>query len=310
MAGSSLQGHDDGIAQKSNFFYSSGVFVTADNIAYVADSATCRIRRITPFPSVAEAISCAESPVAHIRPSGCTSFDQPVDKIGRKASRVEKNIQYNFGYPYELDKDKGKYIKNCVGIPPHDKLDKRFVDVTGDNLVVDDYRRAINEDSEQGMAILFNCPGTCAGTVSAGLVLGNGWYSETSSVCLAAMHDGQLTSAGGLVQITLERYDYLLTNNLTVHLNGTFQHGIRSLPITNDTSRVFSIVPFNVDSLTPLDAKFNLPSGIAARYGLSLNESTYLYIADTANNRIRALSATCTQICENGGRCTGPDICT
>jgi hypothetical protein len=42
-------------------------------------------------------------------------------QIGRKASRVERNVQYNFGYPYELDKDRGKFIKNCVGIPPHDR---------------------------------------------------------------------------------------------------------------------------------------------------------------------------------------------
>jgi hypothetical protein len=140
---------------------------------------------------------------------------------------------------------------------------------------------------------------------------------------------------GGLVQITLERFDYLLTRNLThaLNRNSTTRNGIHSHPIPFNTSRVFSIVPFNVsnsmvhtaagnpsaplesgcgfeDSLTPLDAKFNLPSGISARYGFSLNESTYVYIADTSNNRIRALSATCTQICENGGRCTGPDICT
>ena len=334
IAGTSLQGHDDGIAQKSTFFYSSGVFVTADNIAYVVDAATCRVRRITPYPSVAEHITCAASAAEYIRPSGCTSFDQPVDLIGRKASRVERNIQYNFGYPYERNKDKGKYIKNCVGIPPHDKLDKRFVDITGNNLVIDDYRTAINEDSEQGMAILFNCPASCHTIAPTALVEGIGWYSESSSVCLAAIHDGKLTTAGGLVQIVLERKDYLV-GNLSVHLNvnSTTQNGIRSGPIPQNVSRVFSIEPFNVsnsmvhtaagnpsaplesgcgmeDSLTPLDAMFSLPSGIAARYGFSLNDTTYIFIADAGNNRIRAISATCTQICENGGRCTGPDICT
>jgi hypothetical protein len=57
------------------------VFVTPDNIAYVVDAATCRVRRITPFPSVAESISCTASAAGYIRPSGCTSFDQPVDKV-------------------------------------------------------------------------------------------------------------------------------------------------------------------------------------------------------------------------------------
>lgn len=334
IAGTSLQGHDDGIADKANFFYSSSVFVTPDNIAYVADSATCRIRRITPFPSVAEHITCSARAAEFIRPSGCTTFDQPVDKIGRKVSRVERNIQYNFGFPYELDKDKGKYIKNCVGIPPHDLLDKRFVNITGDNLVIDDLRTEVNEDSEQGMAILVSCPAQC-GSDSSGdpyVLEGNGWYSETSSICMAALHDGQLTNRGGLVQITFERLDYL-SGPLRVHLNGTLQNSIVSTDISRrNTSRVFSIVSFNVsnsmvhtvsgnpsaplesgcgfeDALTPMDAKFNLPSGTAARYGFNLSDSVYLYIADTSNNRIRALSATCTQICENGGRCVGPDIC-
>lgn len=81
IAGTSLQGHDDGIAQKANFFYTAGVFVTPDNIAYVVDAATCRVRRITPFPLVAEHISCTAPAAAYIRPSGCTSFDQPVDKV-------------------------------------------------------------------------------------------------------------------------------------------------------------------------------------------------------------------------------------
>jgi len=333
IAGTSLQGHDDGIADQSNFFYSSGVFVTPDNIAYVSDAATCRIRRITPFPEVAEQATCASKAAEFIRPSGCTSYDIPVDKVGRKASRVEGNLQFNFGFPYEGDLDKGKFIKNCVGIPPQDLLDKRFVNITGDNLVVDDKRSRINEDSEQGMAILINCPASCesVGSSTGARLEGTVWYSESSSVCQAAIHNGTLTSAGGLVQITFERLDYL-QGDLGIYLYGTQQHGLTSSNIPVDTARVFSLVPFNVsnnmvhtvggnpsaplesgcgynEAQPPMDAKFNLPSGIAARYDRALNDTTYLYIADTNNHRIRALSATCTQICENGGRCVGPDTC-
>ena len=40
-----------------------------------------------------------------------------------------------------------------------------------------------------------------------------------------------------------------------------------------------------------------------------ISNTNYLYIADTGNNRIRAISAVCTFICENGGVCTGSDTC-
>ena len=45
----------------------------------------------------------------------------------------------------------GKYIKNCVGSPPPDTFDKKFLANGGLNLVVDDLRVKVNEDSEQGI---------------------------------------------------------------------------------------------------------------------------------------------------------------
>lgn len=329
IAGNSLQGHNDGLSQDSNFFYSTGVFVTPDNIAYVVDSVTCRIRRVTPFPSVAESIHCYTNAVELIRPSGCTSFDQPYDKIGRKVSRVERNIQYNYGYPYEDDIDKGKYIKNCVGSPPVDIFDKRFIDVTGDNLVIDDHRKVINEDSEAGMAILVHCPPSCT-SFGSYTVQGNVWYSDISSVCIAAIHDGKLTSDGGYIQIILERLDFLNSNS--TFRRGTVQHGITSVNIPSTIARVFSITLYNIsnsmvhtvagapsaplesgcgfkDSQPSTTAIFNSPSGISARYDFKLSDSIYLYVADTKNHRIRAISASCTQICENNARCIGPDTC-
>lgn len=147
IAGTSEQGREDGTGDKANFFDPMGIAVTDDGIAYVADSASCRIRRISPMPNVAPTIKCSDRPVDIIRPSGCTGFDQPIDKIGRKVSRVEANVQYNIGVPYLDDLDRGKYIKNCVGVPPLDKLDKHFVKLTGDNLVIDDNRTVVNEVS-------------------------------------------------------------------------------------------------------------------------------------------------------------------
>ena len=331
IAGDSLQGHDDGLAQESNFFYSTGVFVTPDNIAYILDSVTCRVRRVTPFPLVAETISCSTKAVELVRPSGCTSFDQPIDKIGRKVSRVERNIQYNFGEPYGDVLDKGKYIKNCVGVPPVDVFDKHFIDISGDNLVIDDHRVRLNEDSEEGMAILVYCPHVCSTSDHSSYILqGTTWYSDQSNVCIAAVHDGKLNTTGGYVQLVMQRLNYL--DNLPSAKKGSTQHGITSTSISTNIGRVFSLTHFNISNSmvhtvagapsAPLEfgcgfkngqpsttSLFSSPSGIAARYNDSLTDGTYLYIADTKNNRIRAISASCTQICENGGRCIGPDFC-
>ena len=356
VAGTGLQGHDDGLAQQSNFNYPTGLFVNDDAIAYVADAIACHIRRITPQPLVAQPISCDATITSFIRPSGCVSYDMPLDKIGRKISRVEGNIQYNFDWPNEKYSDKGKYIKNCVGVPPRDLLDKHFVLVTGDNLVIDDYRTIINEDSEQGMSILLRCPRHCStSTMSSGnvKVQGNIWYTEASSVCMAAIHDGVIdANKGGIIQVTLERRDFLNVFPLStqyVYQNGTYRNGIHStdmpihfgnitlnsfnnLLLSNNISRIFKIDNYNISNnyvhtiagqpAAPLQsvcgyddgqpatmARLNNPSGVTARYGHTLSDEEYLYIADTNNHMIRALSAVCTFICENGGRCIHDDRC-
>lgn len=41
----------------------------------------------------------------------------------------------------------------------------------------------------------------------------------------------------------------------------------------------------------------------------TLSDGEVLFIADTGNHRIRAISAVCSQICENGGLCVGSDTC-
>jgi hypothetical protein len=102
-----------------------------------------------------------------VRPSGCTSYDQTIDKTSRKISRVEANIVYNYGPPYKDDINRGKYIKNCVGSPPPNTLDKRFLSLTGDNLVVDDNRVSVNEDSEIGTSIIVKCPSGCQTSTTA-----------------------------------------------------------------------------------------------------------------------------------------------
>jgi hypothetical protein len=355
IAGNSLPqgmpGHDDGLSQLSTFYYTSGVTVTSRGVAYVTDSASCHIRRIVPFPIVAEKAACSSLISDFIRPSGCVSYDMPLDQVGRKISRVEGNIQYNYEPPLHVessfpssptpgdfiyDKHRGKYIKNCVGVSPYDRFDKHFIFDQGDNLVIDDHRVALDEDSEKGMAILLQCPSLCNAQVNLLPPLaGSGWYSEYSSVCLAAIHDGKISAAkGGIIQVIIERYDYFHQYGLDRSaLKGSSKHGLSSVNITSPVPRVFRIESYNdsnnmvstiagfpnaplqdvcgyADAQPPMAAKFNYPGGIATRPGIGqITDREYLYIADTNNHVIRALSAVCSFICENGGRCVGDDKC-
>jgi hypothetical protein len=334
IAGTSLQGREDGINTEANFFDSYGIFVTADNIAHVVDSASCRVRRVTPIQDVAQMLTCSSDLFDVFRPSGCTSYDPNLDKIGRKVSRVEANVQYNYGFPYNGDYDRGMYIKNCVGSAPPDRLDKHFLSTQGDNLVIDDHRVLVNEFGEQGMVITLKCPSQCKGYD----IYGQSWYSEYSSICAAAIHAGIITNArGGLIEIEVQRTAYMwdLSLNETQGVPASYGYTnftITSEPYPSSTSRIFNIRKFFTPmsmvhtvagaASAPLEsgcgfqdaqpanqALFNKPRGIAAKYGTSLSQTNYIFVADSGNNRIRAISAVCTQICENGGTCIGPDKC-
>ena len=328
MAGNGFQGHDDGLGTESSFYNPSGIFVTSDNIVHVVDTGSCRIRRLTPIPLAAEKLTCNSNIMNIIRPSGCTSYDQILDNVGMKVSRVEANIQYSYSYPYEHNKEHGKYIKNCVGTPPLDKLDKRFLNITGDNLVIDDHYVTVDEDSEAGMSIIVNCPSNCANE----LIEGNHWYSEYSSICVSAMHDGKLTASGGYLRLIVQRFDYIKELNES-YINSTLNHGILSNKMRNETRRIFNIIELyqyeNLihtlgghsfaslqngcgyqDSQPANGALYNKPSGIATKYfNHTLSNDKFIYIADAGNHRIRGLSAVCTQICENQGTCIAHDTC-
>lgn len=254
-------------------------------------------------------------------------MEHAVDSTGQKISRVEANIQYNYGPPFEGDRTRGKRPKNCVGSPPPDRLDKKSL---GLNLVIDDLKTFVNEDSEAGMSIMFYCPPGCA-AINAD-VYGNHWYDDSSSICRAAIHDGIISSdSGGYFQITYERIAFIWN---TAYLNGTSNNTIVSKDIDIDAAyRVFSFETYNVstnivhtvagqpsanlespcgdtDGQPSTFASFNGPAGLSARSGVELSDTEFMYIADASNNKIRAMSATCTQICENGSRCTKADTCT
>ena len=131
IAGSLDEGERDGQGDESSFNSPSGVIVTSDDIAYVVDAVSCRLRRITPALLVAEEATCSSTVDSLIRPSGCASYDPPVDELDLKASPSNGNTYDNyadrdisdveFGVDYI-----GRMIKDCVGTPPVDKLDKKF----------------------------------------------------------------------------------------------------------------------------------------------------------------------------------------
>lgn len=55
--------------------------------------------------------------------------------------------------------------------------------------------------------------------------------------------------------------------------------------------------------------QFSTPGGLAMYYKANLSNTEYLYIADTQNNVIRAMTATCSKMCENGGVCVADETC-
>jgi hypothetical protein len=336
ISGNAEQGYEDGDGAESTFFSPSGVAVTADDIAYVIDSGTCRVRRVMAMHQVSPPISCGVRGGDIIRPSGCNSYDQPQDKTGRKISRVDANLMYSYSEPHSDDLEYGKYIKNCVGVTPVETLQKRFVLQTGDNYVVDDDRVTVYEDSEEGDTYLVRCQAGCAAGNSASSysgaaeLAGDYWYSDKSSICMAAVHDGILPpNTAGFLKVIFARRARIWD---TAHGKASTRNGLTSTDIADDEQRIFRTVLTNTsvnmvhtvaghpsaplengcgfrDAQPPQFAYFSRPLGIAVNPATSLTDTTFLYVADTDNNRIRGVSAVCTQICENRGVCSGPDVC-
>ncbi|CAM9874206.1 unnamed protein product, partial [Laminaria digitata] len=63
------------------------------------------------------------------------------------------------------------------------------------------------------------------------------------------------------------------------------------------------------DGQPPQEAVFGRPQGVDAWRSANLTDKVFLYVADAGNNAVRAVSAVCSFVCENGGACEGPDSC-
>ena len=338
IAGVLGEGQRDGQGDQSSFNSPQGVIVTADGIAYVVDSVSCRVRRVTPASQVAELATCASTVDSLIRPSGCSSYDPPVDELDLTATPSNGNTYNNYAMRDISDVEFGvdyigRMIKDCVGSPPPDKLDKKYWNVTSatypynENLAIDDHQRNAREDPNEGTTIKIRCPKGC----SPEPIFGGPYYTTYSSVCSSAVHAGVLTaSEGGLVTVTLERG---IQARIPANVAPSTANGITSSAITRThTNRLFRVSAYPVstvevqtisgapaailesscgreDAMPAQEAKFSTPSGIGAAINRSLTDTNHLYIADRDNHNIRALSAACSFVCENMGICVGPDKC-
>ena len=63
------------------------------------------------------------------------------------------------------------------------------------------------------------------------------------------------------------------------------------------------------DGFPPLSAAFDRPGGVALYSGTRASANETLYVADAGNHVIRQVTAVCSQPCENGGKCVGPEKC-
>lgn len=338
LAGSQVPGNVDGSGDEATFNSPAGVTVSADGRVYVVSPVTCKIRQLSTASLVARSVSCLTTAAEVLLPSGCSSYEPPVDELFTKVSPASNNVYYNFrdrSIDDSLDGRTilGRKINDCTGTPPVDDLE------TGDTALplldaLNSVVKAIKEDREDGTTIKIKCPASCAGqqTASSGKVFGTTFYSDASSICLAAIHDGVLQdAAGGLIVLTLERGENFKKDTIRL---GTTANGVRSLdlPGVRAATRLFSIKVYPKpqievqtvagapsallrsgcgyrDGMPPLSARFNGPSGIEIYSQSSLSRTDLVYIADSKNNLIRTMTATCSKICENGGTCTASDTC-
>eukprot|EP00804_Cyclotella_cryptica_P001991 CCRYP_007413-RA/>CCRYP_007413-RA protein AED:0.05 eAED:0.03 QI:0/0/0/1/1/1/4/0/2016 len=315
LAGGDIEGDRDGIGSESTFNNPASIAVTGDGVIYVADLTTCRIRRISNPSDFIPHVSCQDDLPSLTKPHSCSSYNIPSDEHGMTASPLEGYIHYNYLYRYVYD-DKlgldyiGRTLKDCVGSPPSSLLDvKSWNETIQDypfnfNLVVDGLKTQVREDPNDGTRITVVCSSSCSDDfaqhdmieVSMPGIEVNHFYSEAVSVCGAARKEGILTEGGSrIVDITIVSNDIL--NQSSGSLLESRQHFFAST----------SSGEMRVQTIAGAPARLR---GIAAFVNSSIdNTSRFMFIADRDNHAVRAMSAICTFICENGGQCISPDKC-
>lgn len=380
VAGTVAAGEEDGAGDASRFNAPRGVAMSADGHVFVADSSSCRIRRIARALHVALPVTCSTRLVDVVRPSGCASYDPPVDALDFAASAVAGHVHYNQG------SRQGLRVARCQGSAPPTRGMRSTGVTDGPNNGTRWEWFTADEQSDAGTLLRVRCPADCFREVQqrGGLadVWGTGMYADFSSVCQAALHAGVLRNSsaspltgGGdsgrlgdaVSNCTMAAngtdgtdgtarcngtageepwggwdgdeaaQGMLVTLRITrdaLQVLGTAAHGVQSQAWPESLPRTFVVEPYAVselqvetlagvpaaplaaplpcgyrDTQPPQEAKFSLPSDVAVRRGSGPTDTEEMVIADTENNAIRAMTAVCTRVCENGGVCVGSNTC-
>jgi hypothetical protein len=327
-------GKQDGPSALSSFNNPRGLHMTPEGTIYVADFANARVRRVVRSSRAATLVTCERSAFNLLRPSGCAMYDPPTDAQELKASPTAGNIYYNFGLTLTQNdivsadvagEPVGKRVMNCQGVKPKDTAMKstgETSDATGGTRYSS---FSVVENSGALSRFILKCPIGCGSPPPGVKVAGNVSYTDDSSPCYAATHDGKVDPAeGGIIAI-------YITGELPLMPSIT-RNGITSDPITSASPRSFTIerLPDNelvidtmaghpgapleeargyVNGQPPLEQRFRAISSVTAEAGKDLTDQDILYIADTRNHAIRAVSASCAKVCENGGVCVADNIC-
>ena len=219
LAGGDNEGDRDGDGSESTLNNPTSITITGDGVAYIADSASCRIRRVSNMLTLTPQVTCSDSLASIMRPNGCSSYNNPIDEHGLAATSVEGNIQHNYHFRNEFDVDLGhdfigRSLKNCVGSPPISRL-------VNFNLDVDDNETRIREDPADGTRISVECITDCSNTfndLSSSTILGmdsTNFYPEDTSVCVAALNEGMFVGSGHSLVVDVTVF--------SEHANGTRQ---------------------------------------------------------------------------------------
>jgi len=325
LAGTTVDGDEDGVGDHARFDKPRGVVVDSQGHIYVADTQSCRLRRLSPARLVAKSLTCEQQLVDIVRPQGCDMYDQATDKLDQMVSASMGNIVYNAGHS-TLD---GKVINNCVGVPPRHRALKSNRQALGPYNGTGSEPFSFVEDSAENTTYRLKCPSGCLG-ISA-LVEGNAIYSERSSICRAAIHAGVLDAAiGGMVTLRMQ-----IGQGVNSQSTGTVPGSFQNLVSSNDlveSRRTFTLEEYSnhfievqtiagspnapIEELCgfkntqpPVGALFRFPAAISLDRFSVLSDTSTMAIADADNNVIRMMTAACSQPCENGGVCVGAEQC-
>ncbi len=325
LAGTTEDGDADGLGGDARFDKPRGVTVDKDGHIYVADTQSCRIRRLAPARLIAKDVTCDAQLVDVLRPQGCDMYDQAVDKVDRTVSASMGHVIYNNGHS-SLD---GRRIKKCVGVPPPHTALQSNRQTLGPYSGTGAENFTMIEDTSENTTYRLRCPAGCLSSTVP--VQGDGMYSEVSSVCKAAIHAGLLNaSQGGLITVRLQlgqgdnsigrrRIPGVLRNSVsstdlakslrtfTVEVYPTYEIEVQTIA-GSPNAPIEELCGFK-DTQPPVGALFRFPAALSLDRFSTLSDSRMLAIADADNNVIRLLSAVCSQPCENGGICVAAEQC-